>query len=384
MAFRHWQARNRVKSTEYTYLSRKLGFDLDLFGEAPYYVPDDLITIGTELLIDMISRNLQRKVDILGRTLLHQLLDLDLPHHDEDLEAALEIGMTEQGTGSSYNQQDCLGRTPLHIACMKGKTSIVRQLLQLKVDPSLKTLDGLRAIHFAAVRGALEICQLLRSVNDVDFNAPGPGGKTARDYALAKNYFTVANVLSWGHEPDRRNLANDLDYPLIRAIMQGSVSAIREILEVGSANPNTLVAPIFSGGRQPESVLILALERDYTCHLAQVLLEFGVDLEAKTREGDTALHVFVKRGNTFVTRWLLGCGVDFIARDTKGRTALTLAAKNKWLSHLDTLLNHAKSNSRCLELLDATDNEGRTAMDYAIWNKYHRCVEVLEKPIWRS
>ena len=57
----------------------------------------------------------------------------------------------------------------------------------------------------------------------------------------------------------------------------------------------------------------------------RLLIEAGVNLDARNAAGDTALHVAAKQGNADVARMLIEAGSDPKARNAAGLTALRLA-----------------------------------------------------------
>ena len=112
----------------------------------------------------------------------------------------------------------------------------------------------------------------------------------------------------------------------------------------------------------------------YNGHLEVVkyLAECGADLEAKDEEGYTALMTASEYGQLEVVKYLVELGADLEAKDEDGQTALYWAAT---LGHLNVV--------KCLvELgadLEAKDKDGRTALDIAKNRKRDNCVEFLEE-----
>ena len=61
--------------------------------------------------------------------------------------------------------------------------------------------------------------------------------------------------------------------------------------------------------------------------VALLLLEKGVDLNAKTHDSQTALHLAAEKGHEMVAQLLLEKGATVNAKTQRGQTALHLAAE---------------------------------------------------------
>ena len=93
------------------------------------------------------------------------------------------------------------------------------------------------------------------------------------------------------------------------------------------------------------------------------LLKKGADLEAKDKDGLTALMVAVYNGRLEVVKYLAECGADLEAKDKAGQTALIKAAINEQLDVVKCLMDNGAD-------LDASDKHGKTAlMKAASWGK---------------
>lgn len=354
---------------------------------APYYIPDNLLEAGfkdlllhsytdlsTESFQELCGRLLERN-DLLGRTLLHQFLDLNGQNCEADLLHIIEKGHRRS---FSYDTVDCLGRSPLHIACLKGYGLLAHELLKKGANPRLKTNSGFCALHFAAAKGFFDICQILNNTLELR----GPDGRNAKDYALAKNHFNVAKFLATTRRDGFKKTIIS-SYPLIRAIMFGSATQVRNALTAG-ADPNVFVDDAFSGGGRTESALTIALDPRWGTitpnglSFADILLEFGATLEARSDRGETALHICTRKYSIGSTHWLLSYGADVLARDQNGYTALMLAAKKGSCGICSTILSHARDRSILFEVLHATDNNGHTALDHARWHSKTYITKRLE------
>jgi len=124
-------------------------------------------------------------------------------------------------------------------------------------------------------------------------------------------------------------------------------------------------------GRQ--AIHMAVVHRDVP--MIELLLDFGADINARLRGGNTPLHIFQvfgldhSDGDTFI--FLIRHGADVNAKNMKGQTPLHLAAANgifAWSSCL--VQNGADVNAR--------DNQGNTPLHMASkWGGRSRIVELL-------
>ena len=95
------------------------------------------------------------------------------------------------------DKQDILGRTALLIACQKEWKEAVKWLLEEEADPEITTIYGSLPLHYAAANDSIEICKLLLAHKArFDMKAVDCIEKTALDYAKAKGYQEVVDLLS--------------------------------------------------------------------------------------------------------------------------------------------------------------------------------------------
>ena len=181
---------------------------------------------------------------------------------------------------------------------------------------------------------------------------------------------------------------------LHHAAETGHIMRVHDLIAAGAA--------LEARDKDGKTALMLAAEYNHTS-IVRALLTAGADKEATDNEGKTALMLAAQRGETCSMQALLDAGADKNAADDTGTTVLhkavgypnairTLAAAGANLEARDgdgkTALIHAAANAcdgeECVyELiaagaeLDAQDNEGNTALILAAGDGYIDAVSAL-------
>jgi ankyrin repeat protein len=174
------------------------------------------------------------------------------------------------------------GATPLMIAAAKDYFDKAQLLLQMGANVNATTLTRLSPLQYAVGNStSLEIVKLLIE-NGADMEARDGTGRTVLMIAAAKDYFDKAQLL----------------------VQRGA--------NVNATTTRRLTPLHFAagGGKSPEIV--------------RLLLDAGVDIEARDDTGRTALFVAAScsREHTAVVQALLDAGADLNALDEHERTAL--------------------------------------------------------------
>jgi uncharacterized protein len=247
--------------------------------------------------------------------------------HDEDEERHLraEIALTMIRAGATVNgASDPRGGTPLMAAAGKGRTELVRVLLDAGAEVDEANRAGQTALALAREAGHDEVVALL-----IEGGAdPDPAENRAEALIEAVERGAVeqlARLLETGARPDDRD-TNDRT-ALVVAATRCSPDALVVLLEHGadpdrsaSDHGTALVAAIDS--RE-------CADRETRLAAVQALVDHGADLDAGGADGATALHHAALRGEVDVA-WLLEAllahGADLEARAGDGRTALHLSA----------------------------------------------------------
>jgi ankyrin repeat protein len=275
-----------------------------------------------------------------GKTPLYLLLE------DSDDDNILDLArlLLEHGTDVSIRTTD--NWTLLHEAAFGGKLEIVRVLLDYGANPNVKNDEGETPLHrvsqswpYHPQEHGISIVRLLLECG-VDVNARGQGGWTSLHWAASKMRVEVAQVLL-NHganaklETDKGETALHLGSRSIYDSEERGVGIARLLLECG--------VDVNARDKGAWTSLHWAAFKGRV-EVAQVLLDHGANAKLETERGETALHLvsrskYDSQGDG-TARLLLECGVDVNARDKDSWTSLHQAAINGKAEIAQVLLDH--------------------------------------------
>jgi Raf kinase inhibitor-like YbhB/YbcL family protein len=211
-------------------------------------------------------------------------------------------------SGADANARSSSGMTALMVAAFGGYADAVRTLLASRANPNAKDTQGRTALMAAAASGDTSTLEALVAAGG-DPTVGDAGGSTPLTYAAAEGHAEALAVLrKRGLEPG----AGDLT--LAAAGCHRDV--VRSILADG-VNVN---------GAEGDVVPLLSAAGDNCVEVVQMLLDRGAKVDAKDRNGRTALIRASQAGHLEMVRLLLQHGADINIRDESGRTAWTFAA----------------------------------------------------------
>lgn len=151
--------------------------------------------------------------------------------------------------------------------------------------------------------------------------------------------------------PAAKALNHDMDAPLNAAVAAKKADQVRDLLQKG-ADPN---AKTVDGQGTP--LLCLSAINGEPLEITRLLVQSGADLEAMTRNGDSALTAAALAGNLNTVNYLLKAGAKLEANGDGGMTALICAAAAGKTDVVQALLK-AGAN------VNAVTVEGGTALIY--------------------
>lgn len=226
------------------------------------------------------------------------------------------------------------GMTASHLAAMNNHPAVLGSLISRKVVPkAAKDKQGLTPLMHGCQKGHTEVLKLLLD-HKVDLNARSDDGSTALHYASSAGHLSAINHLvsrdASLDAKDRQGLT-----PLMFSIYYSHLQVFERLLERG--------ADLNASDSHGWTSLHHAAHRDFLA-AADLLISKGALLEARTSKIQhtyaTPLHVstYRKDNSGGCTKLLLKAGADMEARNRDGETALILAASNGAVNALNELI----------------------------------------------
>ncbi len=197
--------------------------------------------------------------------------------------------------GADPNARSVEGRSPLMIASVQPSgADLMALLLDKGADPNAKDLVGRTTLMNAASAGSVESLRLLLA-KGANPNVRMENGSTALlDAARSRNFATVKLLIDKGADVNARTKrgASALDI----AASWGSTDIVKLLLDNG-ARVDT------QDDRGYTPLMYATYSESMPTEVVKMLLAKGADAKA-TGEGETALSLAAKRGDTEITRLL--------------------------------------------------------------------------------
>ncbi len=266
-----------------------------------------------------------------------------LARDDADVNMADRRGMTPLNSAASgdfdnvvcllldrpdidVNAADKNGRTPLINAILHGvhhERKYPRRSHQRNrshYDPSYENLDpdsGLTPFGIGAWGSRLDVLSVLLARDDVDVNKADHDGFTPLLHAIrVEREDAVETVLA--HDDVYLNLAGrDSLQPIHVAASSGHAGILKRLLDSG--------ADVNATDGAGSTALCLAAANGHVGAISVLLSFFGVEVDAADCAGETPLIRAAAEGRVGAVEILLRSGVDVDRRTKKGETALTVA-----------------------------------------------------------
>ncbi len=252
---------------------------------------------------------------------------------------ALEATRSLVELGADMNLADPDGATALVLAIINANYDVAALLVEKGADPNI----GDKEARMAALYAAVDMHRLA-----VGHGRPNPKPSGRLDAADV-----VKALLARGADPNARLSAplmqrhhtggdralGEGSTPFMRAAKSADVGLMRLLLAAGAdpklTQPNQANALMLAAGMGWRDGSPAApsydqgSERD-AIEAIKVCIEAGLDINATTNTGDTALHVAISgRGSPVIIRFLAENGANLQARNKQGRTPLDAATASR-------------------------------------------------------
>lgn len=276
--------------------------------------------------------------------------------------------LLERRASTSASNSTC-GETALHLAAANGSQETVRVLLKgdAKADSNASYLSR-TPLHAAASSGNLNIVKMLMDFH-VELNVVVPkSGETPLHLAASRGHLQTVKWLVEGLD------ASDDELHIYESLVpQSYYQAWTENLLTDSASTR----------RSSRGTDAKYFAQESMCKLQSLCGRYA-DINMRTREGRTALHLAASNGHVPTMRFLLQTGADINLVDNNGNTALRLAAENGHLKAVKLLLTagaELDSDQLGATLKSITKNGHDAIADLLAWHSFS--VEMTGKPcLW--
>ena len=254
-------------------------------------------------------------------------------------EGALEAAETLAALGADLNLTDPDGATALVLAIINANYDVAAALVEKGADPNVADKEAKMAALFATV--------------DMDRLAIGHGRPNPKPSGRLTAVDLIKVLLAHGADPNarlaappfqRHHTAGDRalgegSTPFMRAAKSGDVTVMKLLLTAGAdpklTQPNQANALMLAAGMgwrdgSPAAPSYdLGSEKD-AIEAIRLCMESGLDINATTNTGETALHSAISgRGSATIVRFLVESGANLSAKNKQGRTPLDVALASR-------------------------------------------------------
>ena len=306
---------------------------------------------------------------------------------------ASELGLVDAvnaqlAAGVDVNGKNKSGYTALHLASKKGRAQVVEILLEAKADIAIPSKSGKTALHYIVYyNGNPDLAKLLLDA-EAPVNLRDGRNKTSLDYAVSKKRSELVELLRSKGAKTGSELAAAEN--IFAAAEVGDLEAIQKHLEDGvglnATNKQGYTALHIAVRRGQKDAVALLVDKGANVnaqHKGKTSLDFaGKQEEIKTllrekggktgRELKAAGSIFsaAKSGLMDAVKTHLTAGADVNAKNDNGYTAMHLAAKNGHVEVVGLLLQ-AKAD------ITIASKSGKTALHYVTY--YNENFELVER-----
>jgi len=264
-------------------------------------------------------------------------------------QGSLEAAVTLASLGADLNLTDPDGATALVLAIINANYDVAVALVEKGANPNVADNEAKMAALYATV--------------DMDRLAIGHGRPNPKPSGELGAVDVVKALLAHGADPNARLAAptfqrhhtggdralGEGSTPFMRASKSGDIAVMKLLLAAGAdpkltqpnqANALMLAAGLgWRDGSPAAPAYDQGSEKD-AIEAIKLCMESGLDINATTTNGETALHSAITgRASLTIVKFLVEHGADLTAKNKQGRTPLEVAvASRKDVSDIVTYL----------------------------------------------
>ncbi|ERE85133.1 calcium-independent phospholipase A2-like protein, partial [Cricetulus griseus] len=275
----------------------------------------------------------ESSVQVLHVEVLQHLSDLIRSHPSWTVtHLAVELGIREcfhhsriiSCANSTENEEGC---TPLHLACRKGDSEILVELVQYcHAQMDVTDNKGETAFHYAVQGDNSQVLQLLGKNASAGLNQVNKQGLTPLHLACQMGKQEMVRVLLLCNA--RCNVMGPSGFPIHTAMKFSQKGCAEMIISMDSSQIHS------KDPRYGASPLHWAKNAE----MARMLLKRGCDVDSTSAAGNTALHVAVMRNRFDCVMVLLTYGANAGTPGEHGNTPLHLAISKDNMEMIKALI----------------------------------------------
>ncbi|XP_060528049.1 serine/threonine-protein phosphatase 6 regulatory ankyrin repeat subunit A isoform X3 [Cylas formicarius] len=263
------------------------------------------------------------------------------------------------------------GMTPLMYAVKDNKTALVDKLIDLGSDVCARNNDNYNVLHIASMHSREDVVKLLLGKKGVDpYSTGGSRNQTAVHLVASRQTGTATAILRallQGAGKDIRLKTDGREkIPLLLAVEAGNQSMCRELL---SALTSEQLKACAANG---DTALHLAVRRK-DIDMVRILVDYGTNVDIRNGEGQTPLHIAAAEGDEVLVKYFYGVRASASITDNQDRTPMHLAAENGHANIIELLADKFKAS-----IFERT-KDGSTLMHIASLNGHADCAMMLFK-----
>ncbi|KAG5868555.1 hypothetical protein JTB14_019499 [Gonioctena quinquepunctata] len=263
------------------------------------------------------------------------------------------------------------GMTPLMYAVKDNRTSLIDRLIDLGSDVGARNNDNYNVLHISAMHSREDVVKLLLTKRGVDpYSTGGSRNQTAVHLVASRQTGTATAILRALLQSAGKDIRLKTDgrgkIPLLLAVEAGNQSMCRELLSAQTAEQ--LKAQSANG----DTALHLAVRRK-DIDMVRILVDYGTSVDIRNGEGQTPLHIAAAEGDEILVKYFYGVRASASVTDNQDRTPMHLAAENGHAHIIELLADKFKAS-----ILERT-KDGSTLMHIASLNGHADCATMLFK-----
>jgi ankyrin repeat protein len=224
---------------------------------------------------------------------------------------------------------DICGWTALFHASSRGKSDIVKYLLEKGANATLTDMEGNNCLHIASQSWArgLDCCKLLVQEKML-VNIQNNKGETPLHLVTTEQHEEICTILiENGADPNIKDKKEQTS--LHCAAKKGNFKSLKLLIDKKAA--------VWSVDNDGKTCLHYSSEcsnrkhgkKDGNLQCVELLVVSGAEIDAKDNEGRTALFCASTQGYTDIVNYLYGKGANPNLEDNEGNTCLHIARRNK-------------------------------------------------------